>query len=405
VILRALGPIFAGELQGDTDVLKLKTVIPDLNDVARIHLGSISGVVAGDTLHVMNLRTGEAGCGYITDEGRVRAVVACDVGDPISATVYRGHAMVPEPGCPLRDDAEVVGVLDTFEDTIQFQGQQYGAGEPLVSLAEGLGKQRATPGLRRFLNLAQHVLDPADPGVLTELMLRRPFTYKGTGQTTGAHMMAVTTLGDMNVPASGGINLARSAGLVNFLDDDPRWGKSQNQVMIETGVFEAVHTLERYHDSDGNPVHLDVENFSDGTDLWLDTYPRLAEPFHFWGEDAFCSDEPPYDTLDCGVSGLILPLTSTTGKHGFDFPGDWTEKGRNGCKSACEETATDETPDPCDCENLEVFDIGYFVFNTLGRYFTSGGAEWNVDPCNALDTCEDLPPRLDWRDDLDPALK
>ena len=76
--------------------------------------------------------------------------------------------------------------------------------------------------------------DPADPGVLTEFMLRRPFTYAGTGEQTGTHMMAVTTLGDMNVPASGGVNLARSAGLVDFLNTDSRWGKTPNQVLLES---------------------------------------------------------------------------------------------------------------------------------------------------------------------------
>ena len=64
-----------------------------------------------------------------------------------------------------------------------------------------------------------------------------------------------------------------------------------------------------------------------------------------------------------------------------------------------ETEATDELPDPCECETLEVFDIGTFIFHTLGRYFASGGTSWNTDLCNGSGTCEGMPAPLDWRDD------
>jgi hypothetical protein len=203
----------------------------------------------------------------------------------------------------------------------------------------------------------------------------------------------------MNVPASGGVNLARSAGLVNFLDVDERWGKTPNQVLIETGVFEAVHTLGRYHDVHGNPMHLDVENFSGGTDIYLDDIPRLDPPVRLQSPDAFCDADPISDKLPCGVSGLMLPLSNTTGQHGFDFPGEWVEKGRKRCESECETAPSEEVTDPCGCEDLAIFDVGTFVFETLGRYLSSGGTVWNVELCNALSTCEGAPPFLDWRDD------
>ena len=399
VVLRAMGPVFWGNLTEGSDVLELGTVVPDLNDDARERFGSLTGVQPGDTLRVTNLRTNESGCGLIHESGKVRAAVGCNTGDPIHLSVYRGAVMAPGDGCELLPDAELVDTLDAFETDVVFQGRVYHAGSPLKSVAEGLGKRRSTPGLRRFLYLAQHVLDPADPGVLTEFMLRRPFQYEGTGEQTGAHMMAVTTLGDMNVPASGGVNLARSAGLVEFLQTDARWDKTPNQVLLDTGVYEAVHTIGRYHDVNGDPVHLDVENFSTGLDPWLDDIPRLAEPVRLVGEDAFCSDDGPYAKLPCGVSGLMLPHTSLTGKHGFDFPGQWVEQGRDRCASECALEVTEDAPDPCDCETLEVFDIGTFVFNTLGRYLASGGTDWNVDVCNGLGTCGDMPEPLDWRDD------
>lgn len=399
VVLRAMGPVFWGNLVGDTDVLQLGTVVPDLNDDARETFGSLTGVEVGDTLRVTNLRTNESGCGLVQASGRVRAAVGCNIGDPITINVYGGAVMAPGDGCELLPEADLVGTLDTFETDVVFQSHVYHAGSPLRSVAEGLGKRRSTPGLRQFLYLAQHVLDPADPGVLTEFMLRRPFKYEGTGQQTGAHMMAVTTLGDMNVPASGGVNLARSAGLVDFENTDPRWGKTPNQVLLETGVYEAVHTIGRYHDVNGAPVHLDVENFSQGTDPWLDDVPRLDKPVRLYKEDEFCGQSEPYDKLECGISGLMLPQTSLTGKHGFDFPGQWVEQGRDRCTNECTKEATEEDDDPCGCDTLEVFDIGTFIFHTLGRYLSSGGTQWNVDPCNGTGTCGDMPEPLDWRDD------
>ncbi|MEC9071639.1 MAG: hypothetical protein VX938_04630, partial [Myxococcota bacterium] len=371
------------------------------NDVERLRLGNISGVSPGDTFVVRNLRSGEAGCGYVTDAGAVRAELACDLGDPLEVAVYAGRALLPEPDCPLADDATVIGTLDAFEETLDFQGALYEAGEPLVSVAEGLGKKRATPGLRRFLTLAQHVLDPADPGVLMEFMQRRPLTYAGTGQTTGAHVMNMTTLGDMNVPASGGINQSRSAGLVDFLTIDERWGKTPNQMLIETAVFEAVHVLGRYHDTSGNPVHLDVANYSDGKDPRFDTIPRLDPPAHLWQEDVFCSDEPPYDKLPCGISGVALPLSNVTGQHGFDWPGIWQDEGLENCQAACTEEVTDDNGVPCDCADLEVFDMGHFIFNVLGNYFASEGTEWDTRVCNSRDDCEYLPAPPAWRDEPD----
>jgi hypothetical protein len=400
VVLRAMGPIFRGNLMGDSDVFEVGTIVPNLADDAHITFGRIEGVNIGDTFHVTNLRSGEAGCGVVQESGGARGVLACNIGDPLVVSVYSGRALRPVKGCVLQEDAQLIGSVDTFETDVVFQAHVYRAGDPLQSIAEGLGKQRATPGLRRFLHLAQHALDPADPAVLSEFMLRRPFTYPGTGEQTGTHLMAVTTLGDMNVPASGGVNLARSAGLVDFLTVDDRWGKTPNQVLIETGVFEAVHNLGRYHDVHGNPVHLDVENFSDGTDIYLDDIPRLDTPVRLQSKDAFCSDTPPYDKLDCGFSGLMLPLSSITGQHGFDFPGAWVEKGRKRCADECEAQNPGGEPESCDyCAELEVFDVGTFVFETLGRYIASEGKVWNVDPCNALGTCEGAPEFLDWRDD------
>lgn len=394
VVLRVMGPVFTGTIQGETDILDLKMVIPDLNDTERLDIGSIEGVSVGDTVRFENVRTGEAGCGIVDGDGRVRGSVGCDVGDPIRIFAYNGHALEGGIDCQAKAGAEPYGVLDTFGLEVKFQQQILAEGEPLVALAEGIGKRRSSPGVRRFMSLAQVVLDPCDPGVLTEFIQRRPIHYPGTGQRTGAHLLAVTTMGDMNVPASGGVNLARSAGLIDFLSDDPRYQKSANQVLIETGTAEAVHIIGRYHDVDGNPVHIDVENFADGKDPWWDRVPRLDPPIRLVGPDVFCQGD---DKLPCGQSGIIFPYPRPTGQHGFSFPAGFPVEGLKLCKEWCTESP-DEVADPCGCGAREFFDIGHFMFNTLGRYMASGGTKWDDGPCNGRDDCEDLPAFLEWRD-------
>src|SRR5690606_14880334 len=101
--------------------------------------------------------------------------------------------------------------------------------EPLVALTEGLALRRATPEFRRLLSLAQLIVDPGDPAVVAPHLIDEPLTYDATQTSTGTHTLVVTTMGDMNVPASSGLTHSRAAGLVEFLEDDPRFGKPANE--------------------------------------------------------------------------------------------------------------------------------------------------------------------------------
>lgn len=381
VQLRLMTPLYTGTLDRATGVLELATIVPDLTSTARLVLGRVEGVKPGDTMVVDNLINGKRGCGYVDAEGRVRTSVESDLGDRTRITLFHGPALAGrgDEHCELKTGATPYATFDALEETIDFQGTLHEPGEPLAAFAEGMGLRRASPSLRRFLGIAQLVLDPADPAVLARHLSNERLTYPGTGQTTGAHAMIVTTVGDMNVPASSGVTVGRAAGLIDYRTNDPRYGKPANQEVLDTYTAEAVNTLKRFVNRDGNGVHLDVENFSEGTDMWGDTVPRHPTPLRLWGRDALG-----------GVSGAIFPYAVPTGQHGFAFPGEMTDDARRRCRDTC------PAGQDCGCATLATYDVGQFMFNMLGRYFASGGTELVADLCGSRDDCT-------WRQEPPPA--
>ena len=238
------------------------------------------------------------------------------------------------------------------------------------------------PDLRRFQGLGQLVLDSADPGTFARHLSKRPLKYAGTNTETGTHAMVVTTLGDLAVPANSGVAYGRAAGIIDYLNDDPRFGKPVNQVLIDTAVCEAVHTLNRYQSPGGDPVHLDVENFSNGLDEYGDFVPRATTPLRI-GLDKT-------DPLG-GISASIFPIPSPTGAHGFDMPGDMTDafRQRECGTRTCDPALPAENVCSCDARP---FDIGKFMFNMLGGYLKSGGRTVSTDHCNSREDCEGMLP-------------
>jgi len=377
VILRLMGPVYTGTLDADSGTLAIGTVIPDLNDDAHIGLGAIDGVSVGDTLIGRNLANGTVGCGLVAADGKARLSLASDLGDETVIEVYSGLAVVTgSEDCELREDAQLIGSLDRFAGDITFQGIDYAADAPLVALAEGMGRPRARPGLRRMLQLGQIALDRADPSVHAAWMQRRPITYPGTGETTATHALFITTMGDMNVPASSGLNMARAAGLIDYENIDARYGKTPQQVLIDTGAFEAVDTISRYSDASGRPVHIDLEDFGGGHDIWGEGQPRLDPPLRLVDDDALG-----------GISGSLVPFPRPSGQHGFAFPGEQIDRARKDCKDSCTESGANA----CGCNTLETFDVGTYMFNLLGEYMASGGKSLDFDRCTVGVACGDVP--------------
>ncbi len=386
-IMRVLGPMIVGTIETDGMML-LETIVPDLNDDATLKLGKIEGVVAGDTIVVENLNNGERGCGVVGADGKFRAGVAANLGDRIDLQVFSGLALLGDEECSLQDGVTPKLVVNTFEEEIEFQGETYAAGSPMLAMCEGLGLRRAHPSFRRLAGFAQLVFDPADPASWARHIQQERLTFPGTGHTTGAHALIMTTIGDMGVPASGGTMVGRAAGLIPYLENDRRYGKSLNRMLIETHVNEAVNTLKRYVSPTGSGVgvHLDVENFGQGTDQWGPDYPRLATPLHIGMNQL--------DRLG-GKSAAIFPMGNETGEHGFSPPGEMTDKARRACRNACTVT---EGENPCGCNTARRYDIGHFLFNMAGRYMRSGGRVLEADLCQSRDDCADLQPPPEPRD-------
>ena len=385
VILRVMGPLWLGVPADDpTQGTRVYTLAPELNDDGRRDLGHLPALKPYDTIVVENLTSGERGCAYVQEGGFFRVAVESDVGDEVRLLAYAGPQLAADGECGLREGPpEPMGVLDRFEGEVSFLGDTYAKDSSLRSIAEGFGEGRATPGLRRFLSLGQLVLDGGDPASYARHALLEPLTYPGAQQETGSHVLVVTTMGDMNVPASSGVTLGRAMGLIDYKRALPEQeGKTANQVLLETHTTEAVHSVGRHLDERGAPVHLDLELFSGGDDLWSEQgVPRLRTPLRAG------LSEP--DALG-GYSGAIFPYAVPQGQHGFNFPGADRDLYIKRCLEACEEPPEGEAPS-CEerCAEAYVggFDVGYFFFNLLGDYLSAGGRAWAVKSCYADDSC------------------
>lgn len=373
-MLRNLGPLYVGDRDPATGKMTISTIILDLNDDKKVAMAEVEDVQLGDTMVVENLDSGEKGCGIVLADGGVRAAVACDENDPLAMRFYRGQMNLPGTECEVVADASPYAEVTTFTVPASFQYRAFQPGDPLVSLAEGLALPRSHPDLRRFVGIGQLVLDPSDMGVLARRTQKEPMTYPGTGQTTGAHVLQLTTQGDTSVAVAGGLSYARAAGLVQWLETREDLGKSENQHLIDTYVAEGIDLLPRHLDGTGRSVHMDVEHFSQGTHPWdPSTYPTSAVPLH--------AGVGRTDSLG-GVSASFFALTNPTGQHGFELPGGMVDNARRRCANQC---AGD--PSTCGCDTLGAWDVGTFLLDMAGAYLASGGTELSLDLCHSDFSC------------------
>jgi len=384
VFLRVMGPLFTGTQDPSTGLMKIETIVVDVNDKQELHLADVAGVRPGDTVVVEDRNNKQLGCAYVTPTGVWRANLAADLDDRIRLLFYSGDVLDGKD-CRRRSGATPRVTVDTFEHDVTFQAKTHDKGTPLVALAEGLGLQRASPELRRIIGWKQMILDPGDPVAYARNYQLEPLVYAG-GEQTGTHTLMVPTIGDMNVPMSTGVTAARASGLLDYLKVDPRYGKSDNQVLIDTYAMEATDVTKRFVDSTGRGVNMDIDDYSEGKDRFGSEVPRLSPPLRLGlGKK---------DLLG-GASAMVLPISSPQGTHGFDFPGQMTDDARSDCNNAC----ADKTgPDPCGCDAKKYFDVGFFMFHLLGNYFVSGGTQLTIDECYGYDTCTNTLPMPALRD-------
>ncbi|MFT5431490.1 MAG: hypothetical protein ACI9OJ_002186 [Myxococcota bacterium] len=383
VVLRLMGPLFVGTQAPGVTSMPIDTIVPDTNDDRRVRIGQFDGLTAGDFIVVENVTSEERGCGYVLadDDGtlRFRGAVETTLADTLRLVAYGPNASVlGSTECEVIEGATAKAAIDSFGGDVSFQGKKFGRGQTLVALAEGMGLPRSSPRIRRFMALAQLVLDNADPAVYAPLLGKTPMTYPGTGLTTGSPQLIVTTAGDMNVPASTGVTIGRAAGYIDYLTADPKHGKTHNQVLIDTYTVEAVDTLKRFTTTDGSGVIMDIENFSGGNDPWGAAIPRLETPLRI-GMDA--------PSADGKYRSAIFPFPIPTGSHGFPFPGVLVEMAQDACTEACAE-GTD-----CGCDAITpdtTFDVGAYLFNMFAHYLVTEATELSTDQCLSRDDCDFL---------------
>lgn len=384
-ILRSMGPLFVGTLTGES--LALEQIVPDLNDAVSRPIDTVTGVHPWDTMIVDNLKNGERGCGYVSDRNTVRASIESDKGDAVRIRIYSGPQLNGDTKCGLlpQADAHLLKEIGNWAADVQFQWNKdhepviFKAGTPIVTLADGMGLRRAHPDLRRFLSIAQLVLDSGDPAVFAKNMQKEPLVY-GNGEKTGAHALVITTTGDNAVPANSGVAFGRAAGLISYTEDEPGQGMSANQRLLESHFTEAECHYARYSMPSGEGTCADMENFAQTSDQWGEAVPRLNPPLHLFKPDPLG-----------GVSAAIFPFTHPEGQHGFDLPGTMIDDVRSAahCTSTC--TATPST-DPCSCD-AKVFDIGNFMLNMIGQYLKSGEKTIGTDLCQSADNCAFIEPQ------------
>ena len=315
------------------------------------------------TIEIEFFREGKDGSfslAYV-DGDNVSEIPAKDLSSHIALTAaekteYEKHR-IEDPrdfGDPLvieftRDGESIAGVEDvsTFQMDAFFQNIHHPKGAPLALLNEGWGQRRQSPSFRRFLGIAQMVLDPADPGIYARNYFEEPLTFPYESkqfQDGGSNVLVIPTVGDPKVPIATEIGLARIGGIINTLDNDPRYGMTANQFLTKNFVYEAIPWLDRFPKYPN--TLFDIDDLDRGEfrtknnpDL-VDPNPDATTPFR-------ATVETPY-----GMSGMRIPYVKETGDHGFFLP----------------------TPS-------NHFDIDSFMANQIGYYFATGGKVLSDDLC------------------------
>lgn len=429
VMMRVIGPTYQVTVADDgaadvftqfTELNKLKTVpirrlVPPSATDAQGRAGTDASLQPGDTMIVRNLTNEETACAYVLPDdedngvaGRARVSLPSDIGDLVVIEFHRGPVLktgseecelIEDAGDPLVTIDKMQTPFDAEGNPITLEGRPIPGGD-LVGLAEGLGLERTRPSLRRFMDLGQMVLDPTDPGVVSRFLSRDTLRYPGTGDESGARYLIVTTTGDMNVPAHSGITVARAAGAVSYLDNAGRSDVPPNQVLLDTYSAEAVNTLVRHEyaqppeNEDDRAllgldatlgVHVDVENFSEGNDIWGDNIPRLDEPLHLVStRDSFGNDTG-------GYSGAVFPYAVPMGQHGFALPGQMTDWALELCDPNEQSCADDDVIG-------QTYDVGWAMFHMMGTFMLHPDTNPIQSRCWSKEACNDLPPTPEERD-------
>jgi hypothetical protein len=365
VVQRLIGPILVGRPTGTPGEVEVRALATSGSDYERLTIAHLAEVAPGDRVELENLANGERHTAYVLADGGFHIQIPADA---MAATERRSAFRFDpaEPGFkPVRlGDTRAAGdrlelrlyapggdqpkaVVDSFGVDVTFEGTIYPKGSPLVALCWGYGLPRNSPDLRRLITLAQMIIDPADPINYAPHYQLDPLVFDYDEATPGTNVLVITSAGDTTVPVSSAVSLARAAGAVSFEQQDPRFGKTPNRLLIDSYVVEGLSRLKRYGDE--GPL-VDPEDFSRG--VHAPEAPRLAAPLRL-----------QHRTAGGGLVAIRIPLLDPKGQHGFLLP---------------------KPSDP--------FDNNTFMVHLVGRFLSSGGTVLEDDPCMASASCSWIPP-------------
>ncbi len=194
------------------------------------------------TVIVTNVSSGEVRCARTGKDGRFRVPIPTSTGDRLDVQIYKAPDVVRSyDGCKLQDgiDDSLIGRrIDKYEQAAlnlyptgdpdnvkcdfpdgcqQFRDSFFEVGGPILAPNEGLGIRRQSPAFRRFRDLAQAAIDPADPIVYAPYYMLKPLFFEDGTRAPPHALLNINTVGDNFVQVSAGFNFARAAGAIPFL--------------------------------------------------------------------------------------------------------------------------------------------------------------------------------------------
>jgi hypothetical protein len=315
----------------------LRVVVNDGLRSGELEIACLNGeeLDARMTVVVTNVTSGEARCARTGEGGRFRVPVPTSAGDRLDVQIYGAPDVVRSyDGCAVLPDAPVGRRVSTWEQAAlvslpvadsdvtrcdaeegcqQFRDRFFPVGSDLVAPNEGLGLRRQSPALRRFRDLGQAAMDPADPVNYAPYYLLKPL-FDEAGERAAPHaLLTVNTVGDNFVPVAAGITFARAAGAVPFLPPSalaryPHYAdyvtpqelydrlgrRTPMQFLVDTHVVEGVARLGR-------------------------TRAGPACRANYRADDALCTDAPDIAQETCDHA-LFDPDWTSEGRLPFDQP-------------------------------------------------------------------------------------
>ena len=127
--------------------------------------------------------------------------------------------------------------IDTWESDVVHEGVTMRAGSPLVAGSYGTGRIRGSSNLRRIVSIFGSVLESGDPIGYAPSYFQRPIEVLG-GEPT--NILMVPSIGDTIVPVSGGITMARAAGLIPQDVVDERYGMTVDEWLVDRRVIQGI---------------------------------------------------------------------------------------------------------------------------------------------------------------------